>query len=384
MIQAFRRSAEALAPELIAIRRHLHQNPEVSYSEKETAAYISKTLEGWGIPHRTGIGGYGIVADLPGRNGNPIVALRADMDALPIAERTELPFRSSVPEVAHLCGHDAHVTMLLGAAKILQENPEGRGIRLIFQAAEELGGARALVDEGVLQGIQRVVALHVFGLPVGKFGLRTGAITASVDRFQATIRGKGCHGASPHLGIDPVVISAGVVQALQGIISRGIDPREPAVLTVGRIQSGSQYNIIPEEAFLEGTIRCFHPKVREGIVRQMCKIVEDYPRIFGGVGELHLTEGHGPVFNADDMVEIAKNILLEGWNSEAIEEVPAQTFGEDLAYYGASAKTLLVLIGAGEGAALHNPAFLLDEAVLQEGAAFLASIGRRLSTGDLR
>lgn len=382
MIKEFRKMALEMAPELIAIRRHLHENPELSYQERKTASYISEMLSRWNIPHRTGVGGYGIVADLAKDGLTPKVALRADMDALPIEEAIESPFVSRVAGVAHLCGHDAHVAMLLGAIKLLirRFGEGGIPVRLLFQPAEEVppGGAEALIQDGALQGVRAIAALHVARLPVGTFGIRSGAITASVDRFEAVITGKGCHGAMPHLGIDPVVMAAGIVQAMQTLISRSKDPLEAAVLTIGRLHAGSQYNIIPEEAILEGTLRTFSKTVREDILRRAETIIKDYPPIFGGEGSWRQFPGHGNVINDLEMTRFAMAMIREGWGEEALVEVSPQSFGEDFANYGTSARLLLTLIGAGDEAMFHSPRFDLDENVLPEGAAFLAALGVRM------
>ena len=381
-IMELQRAAGNIAEELQGIRCHFHRYPEVSRQEKNTAAFISRILTDWGIPHRTGVGGYGIVADLGCEDRQPVLALRADMDALPIEESTDEigSCRSSIPGVAHLCGHDAHMTMLLGAAKLLRDllEPGMHGVRLLFQPAEEVGGAVEFLKEGAIEGIQHVVALHIHNLPAGSFGIRSGVITASVDRFEAIIHGKGCHGASPHLGVDPVVIASGVVQALQTVISRGKSPLEPGVLTVGRLQVGSQYNIISESAVLEGTIRAYSQEVRSEIKRQAAKIIEEYPQVFGGRGEWRVDNGHGCVLNDPRLVSIARELIVAGWGNEAAVEIQPQTFGEDLALYGQSAQTLLVLVGAGEKAALHNPAFKIDETVLPIGASFMAGIALQL------
>ena len=284
MLAEIRAEAERIAGDLAAIRRHLHQNPELSYKEVNTSAYLSRRLSEWGIKHRIGVGGHGIVADLGPAGKSPKVAFRADMDALPIQEQVQIPFCSTVPGVAHLCGHDAHVAMAWGAVRILQNRigAEGEAIRLLLQPAEELppGGAEAMIRDGALAGIDSVVALHVCDLPVGQFGLRSGAVTASVDRFQAQVKGRGCHGANPHLGLDPIVIAAGIIQAFQTLVSRTKDPREPAVLSVCRVEAGQQYNILPDTVTMEGTLRAFSPKVREDLLARAERVVRDYPPVW--------------------------------------------------------------------------------------------------------
>lgn len=378
MLAEIRAAAAGIFSELVTIRRQLHQNPELSYGEVQTASYLSQVLTGWGIAHRTGVGGHGIVADIGPAGKTPTVAIRADMDALPIWEKSDLPFCSAATGVAHLCGHDAHMAMALGAVRLLQDLmvKEGKVVRLILQPAEELppGGAEAMIRAGVLEGIKTIVALHVCGLPVGHFGLKSGAVTASVDRFQARVKGRGCHGANPHLGVDPIVIAAGIIQAFQTLVSRTKDPREPAVLSVCRVEAGRQYNILPDLAVLEGTLRAFSPAIRADLLVRAETIVRDYARLFGGDGEWEVSAGHGSVINDPELTAAAVNIVEEGWGKGAVEHIPAQTFGEDFANYGATARTFLALIGAGPLAVLHSPDFRLDERVLKEGAAFLAAM----------
>lgn len=382
MTDEFLKAAGGIEAEITTIRRHFHLNPELSYHEARTAIFIGDTLKRWGIPHRSGVGGNGLVADI---GGTPRVAIRADMDALPIQEATELPFCSEIQGVAHLCGHDAHMAMALGAAKILADrlSSAGPGVRMIFQPAEEIppGGAEAMIRDGALEGIRSIIALHVGPFPIGKFGIRKGPLTAAVDQFKITIAGKGTHGAAPHLGIDPVVIAAQIVLALQTLISRAKSPLEPAVLSVCHILAGQQYNIIPEKVMMEGTVRSFSPEVREMVLAGAARIVEHYAESYGARGIWEIIAGHGSVLNDDEIAGAAGEVVRECWGGESVLEIPPQTFGEDFTNYGQKARTFMALLGVGGGAALHSPNFLLDESAMKDGAAFLAALAWRLREG---
>ncbi|HKH58571.1 MAG TPA: amidohydrolase, partial [Rubrobacter sp.] len=260
---------ENFGEKLVALRRDIHSEPELGFDTEKTAEKVLAALEGLPLDVETGVAQNGIVATLEGDGDGPTVALRADMDALPIQEETGLPFASEVEGKMHACGHDGHTSMLVGAAHALsgmRDRLDGT-VKFVFQPAEEGGGGgKVMVDEGVADGVASIFALHLWpGLPFGKVATKAGPIMAAADAFEMEIRGSGGHGAMPHLSADAVVIAAQVVTALQTVVSREVDPVQPAVLTVGEIGAGTAFNIIPEKARLGGTVRTLDPDLRESM-----------------------------------------------------------------------------------------------------------------------
>ncbi len=377
---------------MIHIRRHLHQWPELAYQEEKTASFIEDKLKELGLKHRR-IAGTGIITEM-GAKG-PIVALRADMDALPLHEATGLSFSSRVPGVMHACGHDGHVAMLLGAAALLQPKQKqlpGR-VRLLFQPAEEKGaGAKAMIQEGALQGVGAIFGGHIDRhFKVGEIAVNEGLICAFTDRFDLHVRGKGGHAAWPHEAIDAVVVGSLLVMSLQTIVSREVNPAYPCVVTVGRFQGGVAHNVIAETAHLEGTIRSTHPEIRQ-------RIISGIKRMAHGVAELHrahietkISQGYPPVINTSREAQ---------WAREAAERVVGQKGvvkqqhpslgGEDFAFYLKHVPGCFVRFGAAkkglEGIPAHSPRFDFDEGVLPVGAAFLATIAslalKKIKDGD--
>ena len=317
----------ALQPYMVALRRHFHAHPELSFAEHDTAVRVAQELRAtpgvsavW-----TGCGRTGVVALIEGGAGpGPCVALRADMDALPLQETGDCPFASTAPGVMHACGHDGHMAALLGAARVLgAERAALRGtVKLIFQPAEEgFGGARAMIADGVLEGGRGLGPRvdHIFGAhlwtyePLGLVGARLGAMMAGSDKFEIAVRGRGGHGAAPQSTVDAVVVAASVVAALQTVVSRSVDPLEPAVLTCGSIHGGSGYNIIADEVRLGGTTRCFTPAVQAVIRARMACICAGVGSAFGAEVALDYREGYPPTVNSD-----AEAL---GWLCEAAEAV---------------------------------------------------------------
>ena len=273
---------------MVTIRHHLHQNPELSFEEKNTAAFVADNLRKIGVDSlRTDIGGHGVIAEIRGETGGPTFALRADMDALPIHEANDLPYKSRVHGVMHACGHDGHTATLLGAAQVFAENRNKlRGtVRLIFQPAEEVaGGAVKMCKAGAMDGVTAIVALHGWpGMAIGQIGTRSGPMMASSDNFDISIRGKGAHAAMPHLSVDPILPAAQIVLALQTIASREMNPADPVVVTVGQIHAGTAYNIIPDEAVIRGTVRCLTNELRQTMAARI-------ERIASGIAEAHRAE----------------------------------------------------------------------------------------------
>ncbi len=375
---------QEMAGDLIAWRRELHQCPEVGLDTPVTAAYISEKLRQMGIEHRGHVGVSGIVGTIRGAAAGKVLALRSDMDALPIREETGLPFASANGNM-HACGHDAHMAMLLGAAKLLQDNRSlFKGtVKLIFQPGEEgLGGAKRMIEDGVLEDprVDAILGQHIFiseHLLPGQVGVYYGNMMASMDHFRVKIIGKGCHGAMPEKGVDPVVIAGQVVTSLQAIISREISPLHPAVLTVGKIHGGSAFNIIPDEVELEGTVRALHQEVREKIAARMGEIVQGITRASGGSHEFAYDFGYPPLVNDIKFTGCFADSAGKIVGEENVVVLPTPTMvSEDMAYYLEKVPGTFYELGGNTNRDQpfphHNSRFDVSEAVFWKGTAVMA------------
>ncbi|MBX8637212.1 MAG: amidohydrolase [Thermoplasmata archaeon] len=373
--------------DIIAIRRKIHRKPELSFQENETAALVASTLKSIGIPVRTGVGGKGVVGLLNGASEGKCIALRADMDALPLEESAPVEFRSERQGIMHACGHDTHVAMLLGAAMLLKRHEsELRGpVKLIFQPAEEhggRGGAGPMIDDGVMSSpkVSYVFGLHISSAyPSGTFALRPGPIMASPDSFRIRVMGKGGHGSAPHMSIDPVFIAAQVVSSLQGISSRFIDPIEPFVLSVCSIHGGTKDNIIPDEVTLEGTIRTFSTRTRLRAKSLTSSIAKSICRSFGAGCEVSFMENAYPVtVNNRKATERVRSLLRNMESGKVIETDPVMG-GEDFSRFLQKAPGTFYFLGTmneAKGCVYpnHSSMFTVDEDVLRLGTASLAEI----------
>ncbi|QJA05566.1 amidohydrolase [Thermosulfurimonas marina] len=366
---------------LVALRRHLHRFPELAFQEHRTAAFIERELAALGLsPHR--VAGTGVICEIG--SGPPWVALRADMDALPLNEETGLPFASVEPGVMHACGHDGHVAMLLGAAALLVRRPPSRGgVRLIFQPAEEIGGgARAMIEVGVLEGVAAIFGGHIDRhFRVGEIAVNEGLICAFTDRFLVKLHGRGGHAAWPHEAVDTVVAAAYLITAIQSLVSREVHPAYPTVITVGKVRAGTAHNVIAEEALLEGTIRATEAEIRlrlhEGLRRQ----VEALKGLFRIQGEIEIVEGYPPVVNTPREAEVARRAVLRILGPEGLVRQPHPSLGgEDFSFYLQQVPGCFVRFGAQkkghEHVPAHSPRFDFDERVLPIGARFLAEVAR--------
>lgn len=381
--------ADSIKDQVIFWRRHLHQNPEISYHEEETSQFIYKTLLTFGNLEITRPTKTSVMARLIGKSPGKVVAIRADMDALPIQEETRLDFASQKPGVMHACGHDAHVAMLLGAAKIfsgVQEDIRGE-LRFIFQHGEELfppGGANELVKAGVMEGVDAIIAGHVWApLEIGKIGLTYGPIMASPDSFYLTIKGKGGHGAMPHQTIDAILIGAEVVVNMQHIVSRNINPTDQAVISVGRFMGGTTNNIMPNEVQIDGTIRTLDPKLRQEVPLLLERIVKGITSAHGAEYELKVVTGHKPVINDQSVVKVLEETVREVMGDAAIEYVRPSMGGEDFSAYLQKAAGAFFFIGGGNKEKgyiypHHHPCFAIDEEALQYGMKILIQAAKRL------
>lgn len=367
------------------IRRHLHQHPELSLQETATADYISANLREMGIEHTKGIARTGVVGLIHGeKTGKNIVALRADMDALPIEEENDVPYRSVNPGIMHACGHDAHMASLLGAAKILQQTRKhwGGTVKLIFQPSEETlpGGAGMMIHEGVLKDPTpgAVFGQHVAPqIPAGKVGIRNGMYMASADEIYLTVKGKGGHAAMPHLNTDPVLMAAHIITSLQQIVSRNSTPWIPTVLSFGKIQANGRTNVIPSEVKIEGTFRTFHEEWRTEAHQKITQIASGVARSMGGECEVNIVKGYPFLVNNDALANLFRNLAAEYLEPENITELDLSMTAEDFAFYSQKAPSCFYRLGTrneqkGITAGVHTPLFDIDESALITGMGLMA------------
>lgn len=374
-------SAEGIKDWLIDVRRDFHMHPEFGMEEFRTSEMIVKYLQEMGIEYKKGVANTGVVGIIRGNKAGKTVALRADMDALPIEEKNDVPYKSKVEGKMHACGHDAHMTTLLGSAKILNDMKDKLkgNIKLIFQPAEEtVGGAKPMIEERVMENpkVDAVFGLHVAPeLPVGKIGVKYGKMNASSDGIKITIHGESTHGAYPHSGIDAVVIASHVVVALQTIVSRNVDPRNSAVVTLGTINGGTRGNIIADKVEMIGTVRTLDPTTRKKVLNRIKETVKSVSQSLGGRGEITVNEGYAALINNDDMVEVVKKNVEELLGEENLEIIGEARLGvEDFAYFLQEAPGAFYRLGCRneEKGIIHDGHYCLfdvDEDCLSIGVA---------------
>jgi amidohydrolase len=388
--------AKALNDEIVRLRRLIHANPELSFQEFQTAALVADTLsEIGGYTVRTQVGKTGVVAEL-GDSG-PVIAIRADMDALPIVEANNVPYASRNAGVMHACGHDAHTAILLGVAHLLrqsyaEERWDGR-VRLLFQPAEEafdendISGATAMITDQALEGVDAVIALHVSSdKPSGHFMFQDGPSLAAVDSFDAWIYGDGAHGAYPHTGSDPIYMLAPILTAIYAIPSRRINPLYPSVVSVGQVSGGATTNVIPNEVLLKGTMRSMSAEVREQLWADLENALR-MSELMGGRYKLNITKGYPAMVNDHEANDWMRQVTTDLMGQDAVVESQFGMGAEDFAYMTQKAKGAMFMLGAAmpEGPARHHHTaiFDIDENVLVPGAAVLAETARRYVTGKL-
>lgn len=385
---AFDKTIDALLPEIVALRRELHEHPEIRFEEHWTSDRIARFLGENGVPFRRGYaGGTGIVGEIVGNahaERKRVVALRADIDALEIEEATGVAYASKNPGRMHACGHDGHIAVLCGVAKALAQhtNVLPGTVRLIFQPGEEMAAAgRRMVEEGVVDGADAVFALHAWpSLPAGTIGVRTGAMMAGADWFRIDIRGRGCHGADPAAGVDPVLVAAHITTALQSIVSREVDPRDSAVLTVARISAGTTTNIIPETARVEGTFRTLDKRVRETIARAVDRIATNTAAAFRASATVTLSEDcYVPLVNDPAMTEIVRTATKEALGPEALVELEQPSMAsEDFSYYLERVPGSYFRLGVnrpfGPDVSLHTPYFDFNDDALSPGLRVMTRV----------
>ena len=383
LISRIQQLAAAHAADTVAVRRHLHAHPELSFQETNTAAFVTKELQKLGLQPQA-IANTGVVALIEGRPGGPTVALRADMDALPIIEANDVPYKSTTPGVMHACGHDVHMASLLGAARILNElKGEFQGsVKLMFQPGEELlpGGASLMIKEGVLENPRpaSVLGQHVFPhLPAGKIGVRPGRYMASTDELYMTIRGKGGHGAMPEMNLDPVLVAAHIIVAAQQIVSRRANPKIPSVLSFGKVIANGATNIIPNEVYLEGTFRTLNEAWRDeahGHLRTLC---EGLAASMGAVCELEIRRGY-PYLENDPALTARVRAAAEAYlGPENVVDLDQWMAAEDFAYFSQAAPACFYRLGTRHAdgrfaSSVHTPTFDIDEQALATGPGLMA------------
>lgn len=362
--------------DFVALRHRLHAAPELAYEEHETAAQVADFLRKWGYDVVTGVGRTGVVGTLRNGPGERSVAIRADMDALPIEEATGLDYASRHPGKMHACGHDGHTSILLLAAKRLAESLQFSGtLRVIFQPAEENnGGARTMIEDGVFERfpVDAVFGLHNWpGIPTGRFAFLDGPAMASVDLVVIKIQGRGGHGAKPHQTIDPVVVSASLVMALQTVVSRSVDPLEMAVVTVGSIHGGNAPNVIPDSVELQLTVRTFNAAVREQIRHRLTALAESQAASFGATAEVFYPRGYPVLINHAAETEFARDVARRHFGEARIDtSLRPITASEDFAFMLEKRPGSYLFVGNGDSADLHSPHYDFNDAILPEAAHY--------------
>jgi len=372
----------ALHPEITAWRRDLHANPEILYEVHRTAGAVADRLKEFGCDEVvTGIGRTGVVGVIHGRKqpaagGRKVVGLRADMDALPIEEETNLAYRSTVPGKMHACGHDGHTAMLLGAAKYLAETRNFGGTAVvIFQPAEEGGaGARAMVQDGLMErfAVEEVYGMHNFpGMPVGHFAIRPGPLMAAADRISIRIEGRGGHAARPQLTVDPIVVGAHIVNQLQSIVSRNVDPVDSAVVSITVFQAGNTDNVIPQSARLSGTARSFRLETRDLLERRIAEIVQGTAQLHGAKATLRYTRDYPVTRNHERQTAFAATVAQEIAGAERVDTNVAPVMGaEDFSFMLQARPGAFIFMGNGDSAGLHNPAYDFNDEAIPVGASY--------------
>jgi amidohydrolase len=379
--------AQAIAPKIVELRRAIHRNPELGFDVQHTAELVVRTLNENGIEAQTGVGRTGVVGYI-GNGDGPTVAIRADMDALPIQEINQVDYVSQVAGKMHACGHDGHTAMLLGAGMLLAKQNFHGNIRLVFQPSEEdadadgVSGAPYMIADGALDGVDAVIALHVDGtVDTGKIGVDWGNACAAVDTFRATIIGKGGHGAKPNQALDPIWLTTQVLSALYAVPSRTLDPVAPSVLTVGIVRGGSASNIIPADVYIEGTLRSVSTDVREQLLRDVERCLS-IAKALGGDYRLEIERGYPPLINSpkvsDTIAETARAMLGE----DTLDPQRLSMGAEDFSFMTEKAPGAMFRLGVkqpdGQPRYLHTPDFDLDENALHIGSAMLAQTALHL------
>jgi amidohydrolase len=381
MLTRIKDLAETLKPRLIEIRRHIHSHPELSGQEHQTAAYVAGVLSSCGIVVQEAIGKTGVIGELVGRTDDRLVAIRTDMDALPITERTSLEFASRKPGIMHACGHDVHTTVGLGTAMVLSQLGEvlPGNTRFLFQPAEEIAqGASWMVQDGAMNDVSAIFSVHVFpSIPAGSVGIRYGALTAAADDLEIIIMGESGHGARPHEAVDAIWIASQVIATLQQAISRTQNPLRPMVLTIGQISGGRAPNVIADQVRLQGTVRSLHPETHANLPDWIEGIVANVCNAFGARYEINYRRGVPSVQNDLALTQLLEASAREAWGSDRVQILSEPSLGaEDFAMYLQYAPGTMFRLGVGyrdkANYPLHHPQFEVDESAIVTGVVTLA------------
>lgn len=366
---------EANFEEMRDWRRHMHMHPELSFEEVKTAKYIEEKLRSFNLEVKTNVGGRnGLIGILKGANPGKTIALRADFDALPIDDEKDVPYKSMNPGVMHACGHDGHTAALLGTAKVLSNHKQhiNGTVIFIFQPAEEKppGGAKFMIEEGILDEVDAVFGAHLGSeIPLGKVAVGAGYKMAAVDKFEIRIKGRGGHGARPNETIDSIIVGTSVIEALQKIVSRNVDPLKSAVVTVGVFQAGNAFNIIADSARIEGTVRTFDEAVRDQVEERMCSILGGITSAYGATFEIDYLRGYPALYNHETETELVRNVLSQPFKEENIVEFQPTMGAEDFSYFLNEKPGTYFRVGSrNEDEATHyphhHPKFDFDERAL--------------------
>jgi amidohydrolase len=380
MLTKIKQLATTLAPRLIEIRRHLHTYPELSGQEHQTAAYVAGVLSSSGLQVREGVGKTGVVGDLKGQGRDRrTLAIRTDMDALPIQEMTQLEFASRKPGIMHACGHDIHTTVGLGTAMVLADLQIPGNVRFLFQPAEEIAqGAQWMINDGVMENINAILSTHVFpNIPAGTVAVRYGSLTAAADNLEITIIGESGHGARPHEAIDAIWIAAQVITTLQQAISRTQNPLRPVVLTIGQINGGRAPNVIADQVQLQGTVRSLHPDTRTHLPQWIEEIVAGICQPYGAKYHVNYQAGVPAVRNNARLTKLLESAAQELWGTQKVQVLPEPSLGaEDFSLYLEHAPGAMFRLGVGHQKSvnypLHHPEFEADESAIITGVVTMA------------
>ena len=368
-----------LHPDITAWRRDLHMHPELMYDVHRTAGAVAEKLKAFGCDEVvTGLGRTGVVGVIRGRKGQSgkAIGLRADMDALPIEEANDLPYKSTVPGKMHACGHDGHTAMLLGAARYLAETRNFSGTAVvIFQPAEEGGGGgKAMVDDGLMDrfGIEQVFGMHNYpGMPVGSFGIRAGPMMAAADALTIDVEGVGAHAARPHLGIDTVLVGAQIINALQSVVSRNVDPLKSAVVSICMFRAGNTDNVIPQTVQLRGTARSLAPEVRELLEQRLPVVVENTAAAYGAKAKLTYRRGYPVLVNHERQTELAASVASQIAGQDKVDTgLPPMMGAEDFSFMLNARPGAFIWLGNGASAGLHHPSYNFNDEAIPFGTSY--------------